>query len=57
MCGCFQTDFIGKIVKLLVSKIILTSVNLYLGYTPAKGAEPIRLVMNLRVPLRLVQRV
>ena len=27
--------------------------NLYLGFTPAKQASPIRLAMNLRVPLRL----
>ena len=30
--------------------------NLYLRYTPAKRAKPIPLVMNLRVPYRLVQR-
>ena len=31
--------------------------NLYLGFTPAKRADPIRLVMNLRVPYRLTQRL
>jgi hypothetical protein len=30
--------------------------NLYLGFPPAKRANPIRLVINLRVPYRLIQR-
>ena len=35
----------------------IRKLNLYLGFTPAKRANPIRLVMNLRVPLRLTQRL
>ena len=31
--------------------------NLYLGFSPAKLANPIRLVMNLRVPYRLTERL
>ena len=31
--------------------------NLYLGFAPAKRANPIRLVMNLRVPYRLTQKL
>ena len=30
--------------------------NLYLGFPPVKRANPIRLVMNLRVPLRFMER-
>ena len=30
--------------------------NLYLGFPPANRADPIRLVVNLRVPYRLTQR-
>ena len=34
----------------------IRELNLYLGFTPAERANPILLVMNLRVPYRLVQR-
>ena len=31
----------------------MSKLNLYLGFTPVKRANPIRLVMNPRVPLAL----
>ena len=35
----------------------MSKLNLYLGFTPVKLANPIRLVMSLRVPYRLTQRL
>ena len=35
----------------------MSKLNLYLGFTPVKRANPICLVMNLGVPLRLTERL
>ena len=47
---------ISFILRLPANKPI-RKLNLYLGFPPVKRANPIRLVMKLRVPYRLTQRL